>query len=100
MDTEGSRTRRRNVAARAVLPALGLLLCLSPASAHAYPWMIRHDYTGCATCHADPSGAGLLTDYGRAQNVLLMQMFPTPPMGGEEVPKYAGFAFGVFPMPD
>jgi hypothetical protein len=61
--------------------------------------MIRHDYTGCAVCHVDPSGAGLLTDYGRAQNVLLMQMFPTPPKG-DEVPKYAGFAFGVVPMPD
>jgi hypothetical protein len=80
--------------------AFGLLVCLSPATARAYPWMIRHDYTGCAVCHVDPSGAGLLTDYGRAQNVLLMQMFPTPPSGGAEVPKYAGFAFGVFPMPD
>jgi hypothetical protein len=64
--------------------------------------MIRHDYTGCATCHADPSGGGLLTDYGRAQNVLLMQMntpwLPIPT--SEEVPKYAGFAFGAFPMPD
>lgn len=46
--------------------------------AYAYPWMIAHDYTGCAQCHVDPSGAGLLTDYGRA---LGMQLLPTG--GGE-----------------
>ncbi len=99
MATQGGRKRGRNGAA---LPILGLLLGLSPASAVAYPWMIRHDYTGCGACHTDPSGAGLLTEYGRAQNVLLMQMntpwTPVPQTG--EVPKYAGFAFGVLPMPD
>ena len=62
--------------------------------------MIRHDYTGCAVCHVDPSGAGLLTDYGRAQNVLLMQMNYGSPFKGDEAPSYAGFAFGVIPMPD
>jgi hypothetical protein len=81
---------------------LGLGVCLAPATAQAYPWMIRHEYTGCGVCHVDPSGAGLLTDYGRAQNVLLMQMntpwLPIPK--NDEVPKYAGFAFGAFPMPD
>lgn len=61
--------------------------------------MIRHDYTGCAVCHVDPSGAGLLTDYGRAQNVLLMQMNYGSPFKGDEAPAYAGFAFGV-PLPD
>jgi hypothetical protein len=83
------------------LLALVLLVCLRPSSAEAYPWMIRHGYTGCAVCHVDPSGAGLLTDYGRAQNVLLMQMYYAgPPPPADEVPKYAGFAFGVVPMPD
>jgi hypothetical protein len=62
--------------------------------------MIRHDYTGCAVCHVDPSGAGLLTDYGRAQDVLLMQMNYGSPFKGDEAPAYAGFAFGVIPMPD
>jgi hypothetical protein len=61
--------------------------------------MIKHDYTGCAVCHVDPSGAGLLTDYGRAQNVLLMQMNYGAPMKSE-APSYAGFGFGVVPMPD
>lgn len=46
---------------------------LGAFSAQAYPWMIRHDYIGCAACHADPSGSGLLTAYGRAQSELLLQ---------------------------
>ncbi|HXX30477.1 MAG TPA: hypothetical protein VEJ89_07150 [Myxococcaceae bacterium] len=62
--------------------------------------MIRHDYTGCGVCHADPSGAGLLTDYGRAQSVLLMQMHFGEPPKGDEAPKYADFAFGVVPLPE
>ena len=40
--------------------------------ASAYTWMIRHGYTSCATCHVDPSGGGLLTQYGRAQGALIM----------------------------
>jgi hypothetical protein len=77
-----------------------LCACLFPASAQAYPWMIRHDYTGCGVCHVDPSGAGLLTDYGRAQAVLLMQMNYGAPPKGDEVPSYANFMFGLIPMPD
>lgn len=40
--------------------------------AAAYPWMVKHGYTSCATCHEDPSGGGLPTAYGRAQGSLLM----------------------------
>jgi hypothetical protein len=80
--------------------AAALALLLLPTSAEAYPWMIKHEYTGCGVCHVDPSGAGLLTDYGRAQNVLLMQMNYSGAPKTEEVPSYAGFAFGVVPMPD
>jgi hypothetical protein len=102
MMTRGGRRRRGKGSARARMFALGWLVCLLPASGHAYPWMIRHDYTGCGVCHVDPSGAGLLTDYGRAQDVLLMQMNTpwTPVPKSDEVPKYAGFAFGVVPLPD
>ncbi|MGO9832418.1 MAG: hypothetical protein ACLPJH_20020 [Myxococcaceae bacterium] len=93
--------RGRGTATRLGLAGLvGAGLSLLPTSAEAYPWMIRHDYTGCAVCHVDPSGAGLLTDYGRAQNVLLMQMNYGSPIKGDEAPSYAGFAFGVVPMPD
>lgn len=54
--------------------AVGLLLLFFTSSAHAYPSMIRHGYTGCTPCHADPSGgAGVLTAYGRAQSDLLLR---------------------------
>ena len=60
--------------------------------------MIRHEYQGCVPCHADPSGAGLLTDYGRAmgENVLRTRYGSAPP---DEPPVYSRFLFGV-PTPD
>ena len=71
---------------------LSVLSVARPASA--YPWMIRHQYQGCVPCHADPSGAGLLTDYGRAmgENVLRTRYGSKAP---DEMPVYARFAFGV-----
>jgi hypothetical protein len=39
---------------------------LHAADARAHPWMIGEGEPACASCHADPSGAGLLTAYGRA----------------------------------
>ena len=41
-----------------------ILVLLAPRPAHAYAWMIRHGYPGCAECHFDPSGGGLLNDFG------------------------------------
>jgi hypothetical protein len=75
---------------------LAVLFVARPASA--YPWMIRHQYQGCVPCHADPSGAGLLTDYGRAmgENVLRTRYGSKAP---DEMPVYARFLFGV-PTPD
>ncbi len=54
---------------------LGALLMLGAITSkvHAYAWMVRHGYTSCATCHADPSGGSLLTMYGRAQGELLLR---------------------------
>src|SRR5580692_1829278 len=73
-----------------------LLLWSRPASA--YPWMIRHQYQGCVPCHADPSGAGLLTEYGRAmgENILRTRYgVPAP----DEPSSVANFLWGV-PTPD
>jgi hypothetical protein len=57
--------------------ALGVSLFLlsSSPTASAYPWMIRRDNPACYACHADPSGGGLLTAYGRVagENWLAMQ---------------------------
>jgi hypothetical protein len=73
-----------------------LLLSARPASA--YPWMIRHQYQGCVPCHADPSGAGLLTEYGRAmgENILRTRYGVEPP---DEPSSVARFLWGV-PTPD
>jgi len=61
--------------------------------------MIRHEYTGCSQCHVDPSGAGLMTLYGRAQSEVLLR---THYKGGEgDVdPELGGFVFGVVPLPE
>ncbi|HEX5100535.1 MAG TPA: hypothetical protein VFV94_13595 [Polyangiaceae bacterium] len=50
---------------------LGVFFTTRPA--HAYAWMIRHGYSGCPVCHADPSGGETLTAYGRAQSDLLLR---------------------------
>src|SRR5258707_8611000 len=53
---------------------VGLFVALFPSRAHAYSWMIKHGYSGCPVCHADPSGGELLTSYGRLQSGLLLRM--------------------------
>lgn len=47
-------------------------------TAAAYPWMVRHDLTSCASCHVDPSGAGQLTTFGRLESEQLVRWAPTP----------------------
>lgn len=58
------RTRFPALHFATLVAALTLLFVTSQA--HAYPWMIRHGYTNCSGCHADPSGGELLTLYGHA----------------------------------
>jgi hypothetical protein len=80
-----------------VAAALVVLLSASPASA--YPWMIRHGYTGCQPCHTDPSGgAGALTDYGRAQSDLLLRMRYGETNETGEADKTSSF-LGFVPLP-
>ena len=93
--------RGRAVWLAALVVAL-VLTCWS-RSARAYGWMIHHGYTGCATCHADPSGGSLLTAYGRAQSEILLRSH----YGGgggenseEEPGRLGNFAFGLVPLPD
>jgi hypothetical protein len=82
--------------AHALAVALGLLLLLAPARASAYPWMIRHGYAACTPCHTDPSGAGPLTEYGRAVGDTVL----TAPFGkpSDDSAK-AGFLFGAVRPP-
>jgi len=57
--------------------------------------MIRHEYTGCNQCHADPTGGGLLTAYGRAQGELLLRTQYGKPL--EEAGKPANFLWFADP---
>jgi hypothetical protein len=67
--------------------------------ARAYPWMIHHGYTACAQCHVDPSGAGLLTDYGRAQAEILLRSHYDDE-ADQNPGKVKDFLFGAVPVPD
>jgi hypothetical protein len=60
--------------------------------------MIKHDYAGCNQCHADPSGGGLLTLYGRAQGEILLRT--QYQRREEEAGPAAWFLFGAVPLPD
>jgi len=85
-------------AVRAFAVAFAALVLFAPARASAYPWMIRHGYSGCTPCHSDPSGSGPLTSYGRAIGAGLL----TTPLGPKtsDSPASAGFLFGLVPTPD
>jgi hypothetical protein len=84
----------------AVVLVLAAAAIAVPRAAAAYPWMIQHEYTGCAACHADPSGGGLLTRYGRAQAELLMRTRYGAVPEGEEPKRVAGFLLGAFEPPE
>jgi hypothetical protein len=63
---------------------VALFVSFFPSRAHAYAWMIKHAYSGCPVCHADPSGGELLTAYGRAQSDLLLRMRYGKPGGSSD----------------
>src|SRR5882672_11358835 len=89
------RRRGRVKAALFVLASVGL--CSTAASA--YPTMIRHGYTQCASCHTDPSGGTLLTEYGRAQSQLLLSS-RWGRAEDAEASAASKFLFGVLKTPD
>jgi hypothetical protein len=77
---------------------LALLLCSTRAQA--YPWMIRHRYTSCGACHADPSGAGPLTAYGRYTGNEFLPMRGANAPSADEATGPGQFLFGAAPLPD
>src|ERR1022692_4426798 len=80
--------------------ALWAALVTASSSARAYPWMIRHGYTGCTPCHTDPSGgAGALTEYGRAQSDLLLRMRYGKGSESGEADRTSGF-LGFLQLPE
>lgn len=82
---------------------LGLvaLLALAAPAASAYPSMIAHGYTACASCHVDPSGSGALTAYGRGMSDLLVRwhLDPAEVESGEPSPS-AGYLWGLVTPPE
>ncbi len=85
--------------ALAVAACVALFLLTSPAQA--YPWMIRHGYTGCTPCHTDPSGgAGALTEYGHAQSDLLLRMRYGEGEGDGEADRTGEFLWGLVKTPE
>lgn len=85
------------------LPRAYVLACfalsftlLSTNEASAYHWMQRHGYTGCATCHTDPSGSGLLEPYGSA---MADEVLRTHYTSRTTEANYGGFAGGVVHFP-
>lgn len=73
---------------------------LASRRASAYPWMIRHEYAACTMCHADPSGAGIVTPYGRAQSEVLLRTHWGEPDEDADPAKLGAFAFGLAPLPE
>ncbi len=80
--------------ARLTCVASVFMVLLWAKPSHAYPWMIQHQYTGCALCHMDPSGGYLLTAYGRAQTQALLSSFGKG-KEGDEVDSRSNFGFGL-----
>ena len=90
----------RLLAASVLLGLLTFLaLSLAPRQAQAYPWMIRHEYSGCSVCHGDPTGGGVLTAYGRAQGDMLMSSHYGKDEAAEPS-KFSGFLFGAWDPPE
>jgi hypothetical protein len=84
---------RRAVAWVAAFFVLASVL-LASRPAFAFPWMIREGYNQCNTCHADPSGAGILTAYGRGmEEVVLRTQYKKNP--DQDPGTLGNFAFGV-----
>lgn len=62
----------------------------SPAVA--FPELVRHNYANCTACHVNPSGGGVLTQYGRGLSSAVLSTW------GEE--KEGMFAYGIMKPPD
>jgi hypothetical protein len=88
-----------HVGRHALAATLACVVLLWAHAAFAYPWFIRDGYAHCGQCHADPSGSGLLTEYGRAQGELLLRTRYPFDKDDEEPGKAANFLWAI-PMPE
>lgn len=84
------------------LAATVLLIALGAARpAQAYTWMIRYGHSSCGSCHLDPSGGGLLTEYGREQGAdLLRTRWSSAPDDDDKLEREGKFLWGAVNAPD
>lgn len=83
--------------ARRLLGLACLVMCLLGVSpAHAYPWLIKHGFFKCGSCHADVSGGETLTQMGRAE---AEQLLSWNAGSGSAPNAYSQFLFGALPEP-
>jgi hypothetical protein len=70
MSNYGQRSGACGRGARALffLVASMLLVISWSGTSHAYPWMIKHGFGKCASCHTDPMGGETLTGMGRVMS--------------------------------
>lgn len=93
-----SELSRRFVRPVVVILVATVAFLALPSRAEAYPWMIKHGYTACGQCHADPSGGGVLTSYGRTIGEVVLRTHYGAP--AEDPGKIPEFLFGVLPFPE
>jgi hypothetical protein len=80
--------------------ALSLLLFLQAPPAHAFHSMIRHEYSACHVCHADPSGGGILTAYGRGLAETILRTRWGKQRDDGDPGTVGNFLFGAFTLPE
>ncbi|HKO89548.1 MAG TPA: hypothetical protein VJU61_00255 [Polyangiaceae bacterium] len=75
---------------------IGLLILLlgvfHSSLAQAYPWMIKHGFFNCGSCHTDVSGGETLTRMGRVEAEELLTWSAASP---GEMHAYSQFLFGL-----
>jgi len=96
----GPSRSRAEFSRRLLVLSVFALLAVWTRDASAYAWMIRHEYGGCNQCHADPSGGGLLTAYGRVQGETLLRTQYSHRSESEDPGKTGDFLLGAFPLPE
>ncbi len=72
-----------------------LFVGLHAPSARAYPWLIKHGFAQCGSCHVDPMGGETLRGMGRAMGESLLPMD-----WGQEAPSSAGLLLFGVPEPE
>jgi hypothetical protein len=79
---------------------LALVVAAWCPHASAYPFLIQRGYASCSECHVDPSGGGVLTQYGRGQaEILLRTPWGIRPDDWEPA-RSKDFLFGALSLPD